>query len=651
MRLKLLMNRIITCLAAIMLIAQASAPAQETEEQAAASTNASPPAVYIDGEIFEAGEQPLVRNGILYIPLTYTLMDRLDAELETQLAGGRTRATVITAQAQLEYTEDETLYLARGQQRELIEPALVFSGYMTVPFESFFENLDCTVVYGDNRIDVITPTGLSEMDQLPGGKTEIEQQEKPAEEPAAATAEQPKTQIGYTFENKLVYENIKVSGDETQSSMEPKSDFYNDFNIRFLGQIRNGYELQSALRTRSTTDDDQKHGEVKTFYITMKKNKVMYSIYDLFPKISKYTFKNYRMQGVQYERTNNLFKYSILIGKTPKSLRESRYNRYVQGYRLEKNVAPSAVMGLGYVWVKDSGHPQATSRLDNQVLSLNGNWKKSAFTLDSEAAVSKTKFNYGPDINAKAKWAELQYRIPDTKLKASYERTGAEFVSETSFFTPGRREVSALLNQKLGRRVVLGGGYKSIVLRGEDRLVFPLQLNMIPFRQRSTFRITASRNYDKTRGAAGVRITDRRKLRLKDRIGTARVSFDYDRKAQKDNSGDEDYRTMQRYRVDTPIMEKLSTQLQFRKERRTGSSNPVIRFYKSKFSYEIGDWTEATIGLERYYNGTSNNRTAFSTSYRHIDIFNDREYSIEYKFFNYRDYNNNQIRLMYSFIK
>ncbi len=648
MKLKLLINRVVPCLAVIMAFALVSVVAQETVEQAAASTNASAPGLYVDGELYRADEQPIVRNGILYIPLTYNLMDLLDAELETQVAGGKMRATVITAQAQLEYTEGETLYIARDQQRELVEPAIVFSGNMTVPFESFFEDLDCTVVYGDNRIDVTTPTGLTQMEKLPGGKTKIEAQEEIISEEVEEVL---KTVIGYTYENKLTYENVKVSGDESQSSMEPKSDFYNDFSIRFLGQIRNGYELQSSLRTRSTTDDDQKHGEVKTFFITMSKNKVKYSVYDLFPKITRYTFKNYRLQGVQYERTNNLFKYTIMMGKTPKKLRTSRYNRYVQGYRLENDVAGDAMLGLGYVDVKDTGVLQGTNRLDNQVLSLNGKWKKTALSLDAETALSKTKYNYGQNINAKAKWAEFQCRVPDMKLKTSYERTGSEFVSETSFFTPGRREFSALLNRKIGRRVVVGGGYKSIVMRGEDRLVFPLQLNMIPLKQRSSFRLTAARNYDKTRGTSGTRFTDRRKLNLKDRIGTAKVRVDFDRKAQKNTAGVQDYRTMQRYRVDTPLTKKLSVNLQFRKERRTGAANPLNRFYKSKFSYEIGDWTEASVGLERYYNGTSNNRTALTTSYKQIDIYNDREMSIEYKFFNYRDYNNNQIRLMYSFLK
>ncbi len=91
--------------------------------------------------------------------------------------------------------------------------------------------------------------------------------------------------------------------------------------------------------------------------------------------------------------------------------------------------------------------------------------------------------------------------------------------------------------------------------------------------------------------------------------------------------------------------------LQFKKEYKTQTINARKRYYQYKYIYELEEWSELSFSVERYYNGTSSNRDTISAAYKKLDVINDREYSIEYQYLNYRDHNDNSIMASFSFIK
>jgi hypothetical protein len=619
--------------------------------------------IFINGREFQSGYRTLVREGIAFIPISEELEFALGADVEQTPVDGSISLSFKTYEAELIFTENKTALLENGIERKLESPPFFLNGLLYVPLRDFFTNLGCEVKSSDNDFYItkatLFPDIISEIpeDILAGASPVAAGEERtPAATETQTIPSSPMsvgkrfTSLQYTYENSLEFENTTVSGDRAQSNMIPKTDFYQRFSFRAEGKMQNGYDMRGIFKSSATTERVLNGGKVDTFNLTFTKNKISMSLYDLAPKVSRYVLRSYPLQGALYERENNHFGWTALWGKTPKRLGDTPYNRYGQAAIFEKSYDKSTI-NLAYVRTKDTGAVQDSDRIDNSVISAYGSSNAAKMDLSGEFAFSKTKLFYEDAINSKAKWLELKYKNRQTNIFGSYERVGSGFYSETSFFTPGRREYQILATHKPQKDLTLGGGYTSTKLSGDSSFLIPLQATITPFESRPRLKLKLQKDYEKSRSSFGPRITDKRKFDISDRVGKAKVDMTFERNRQKDTWGDWRFRTAQRYRYITDITKKLQMFLQFKTELKTLSSNPKKRYYQYKYIYELGEWSELSFNAERYYNGTSNDRFSNSFAFKKLDVMNDREYSIEYQFLNYRVHNDNCLMLSYSYVR
>ena len=610
---------------------------------------AAAPEVRVNGAALELDRPPFESEGEVYVSLTDTLGIALDVEIEDEVAGGVRVARLTSSTAVMEFTVGDTLFWIGDAVRELPAPAVERDGATAVPLAPVLQHLDFDVQQQGSVLLATREHASTLLDEIP--EPILEPEPEPVVE-ATATTEMPfeEDAFQFTYENSIQFDNVTVSGNTTLSNLEPRTEFTNRFNLRAIAALNNGYEMNSTLRTTATTDDDFRHGEVTRFFSRFEKGKIALTVYDLFPKVSKYTLKNYHMQGVMYERENNLGKWSAMWGKTPKRNRESRYNRYVRALNAEHEIG-GVRLGAGYVRVRDTGALQDTDRLDNAVANLMARYEDSAFKVAAEYARSDTRVFHEVADEGRANLLNVSWAKGTSNIIANYEHTGSEFVSETAFFTSGRREASLLINERLNKRTSVGLGAKDVRLLGESTLYLPAQLDASPFAARPKLKLSLRRNYERTRSSSGTRFSDRRRIDLSDRFGPSRLRVTLERRGEKDTDGERSYRTTQRYRLSTPMSEKIDANFQFRKEYRTGSTSPRNRFMQARFVYEFKEWHELILATERYYNDSDYNRVSINVGLRIVDIYNDREFSLDYTFINYSAHNDNVFGVKYSFFK
>jgi len=611
------------------------------------------PGIYINGMKLIPDVPPALRGGRVFVPVTQSVAWAFDADAVYEQTAGGLQLTLRMPGAEAVFTEGMARYSFGGTVRMMADAPFVMDGVLAVPLQPLFESLGGAVTFTRDAVAVDMPLPSSAVQKIPDSMFVRESGEIPA--PATGTEEIPfeEPAFQYTYENIIEFENIAISGNEALSNLQRKTDYFERINLRMTASLESGWAMNSTFRGSATTDDDLKQGEVDRFFAVFQKEKTSWTVYDLYPKLTRYALKNYQMQGVQFSKRLGAAGVAAVWGKTPKELRESDYIRYVRGLHFNGPVSDSTQWGLGYVAVRDTGDLQPTDRIDNRVFTMTGDYKKKDLAVQGEMAMSMTRVFHEEWDRGKARWINAQWRSGNraTSWNMSYERTGSQFESETAFFTAGRRELSMLLNHRLNKRTLFGGGWKNVILLGETTWYSPLQLAASPFAARPKLRMTLKRNYEKTRGRAGTRVTDRRALSLDDRFGAARVRWDFERRAQKDVLGSRSWRTSQRYRFDAPMSDRLNSQFQVRKERRTTGSNPINRFTQARFVYELGEWDELTLTLERYYNGTPYNRFNNNLMYRRLDVLNDREITVEIGYINYPQHNENTFHIKYSFYR
>lgn len=634
----------------------------------------SGPKVYVNGQELHTDMPVLQKDRVLYIALGWSVAEALGADFSIGAAGKAYQVTLRKGDTTVTFTEGNTEYVVNGLPQDLFVKPFVQSGFLLVPLRPLFAVFGASVEWDKEKNVVRVGIGKAEMppavSRIPA---EVFGGGAPEEEaPAAATeavvtpieaatetavtgmeAEAESHRIEYTLDNTIGYQSVTVSGDRTQSSLISKSAFSNRFNIRFQGLMPNGYEMNSVLRTTETTDYQRKKGEVNKFSLSLEKERIALTLYDLFPKFSYYQLKNYQTQGVEYERTNNLFTWTAIWGKTPKRLRDSKYFRYLDGFRVHREKTDKSDIGIGYVRVKDTGPNQSTDRIENETYAMNGMLRVNENSkMIGEFSMSSTRIFKGKPTLGNARVLQYQYRDSRTTGTLNYERTGSGYNTETSFVTAGRREASALLNHKVSAKSLVGAGYKTVLLLGEETLSLPLLWTFSPLKSRSDMRLTIQRNFERARGSSdGTKITESREVALADKLGTAKLDLDVERRRQKSLSKGISFRTTQKFRLAQPLTKKLDMTLQYRRERRTQSTTPIMRQGQVTFMYEVKDWTDLVFGLERFYIGSTQDRTSLLVGLKKVDVENDREMSFEYHFYNYRDHNDNSLSLDYSFYR
>lgn len=612
--------------------------------------------VFINGRELRADYKILFREGVAFIPISEELGYVLGADIDETTDGGHFSVTFKTYETALVFSEGQSISTSNGIIRNLERPPFVSGGLLYVPLKDFFEQLECDVKRDGDNFQITKSTLFPDViSEAPEGFLA-----SPTAGAAAATGTAPigtatapadLLTLQYTYENVFEFENATVSGDATQSNLTPKTDFYHRLNFRAEGNMRNGYDLQGIFKTSSTTERDLNGGKVDTFNLNFYKNKISLNLYDYTPKVSRFVLKSYPLRGVMYDRQNNLFSMTALWGETPKSLRDSYYNRFENAFIIGKAFGKNTSLNAVYSRTKDTGIDQDDDRIDNSVFSIFGSSSRKKYSFNSEFALSRTSLFYGDKFDSKAKWFEAKYKDKRTNVASSYERVGSEFYSETSYFTPGKREFQTLATSKLRKDMTLGTGYKTTKLSSDTSQLIPLQFTLIPLKSRPKMKWKLSKDYERARSDYGSKITDKRKFEYSDRIGKAKADFTIERNRQKDTWGEWQFRTTQRYRFISDLSKKLQMYLQFKKEYKTQTINARKRYYQYKYIYELEEWSELSFSVERYYNGTSSNRDTISAAYKKLDVINDREYSIEYQYLNYRDHNDNSIMASFSFIK
>ncbi|MFA6450858.1 MAG: hypothetical protein WCX65_15395 [bacterium] len=615
-----------------------------------------PATIFINSTELILETPPAIRNGEVFVPLTDTLSLALGADLETSDVNGRVAVRLWLSGTVLEYVEGETSYKSGGVERSLRQAPFTIGAWLAVPAASLFSELGFDVEFKDNKLLVTKKSVMTLIEQIPESlfvpeaKTEMPA-ETPPENAGGTSGEIQPPPFQYTYENSFEFINIKVSGDSSQSSLIPESDLYNKLNIRSVGVLPNGFDMTMNLKTSSTTNDDFRHGEVNNFNINATKGGTSVSLYDLNPKISRFVMKNYQMQGLQYSRKSGDSTLTAMWGKTPKKLFESLYNRYAGALRVEKQVGQRWNYAATHVRIDDTGIPESTDRHENNVTSFTGAYDTKPMDFNIEYAISNDRVFHESGKKANATRIEFKRSTKKYVLLGGYEQIGNEFVSQSTFFTAGRRERSAIISARLNPRTIVMTGTRNVLLMGESTSYLPLQINAQPFAARKKMKLTMNLNNEKSQNASGSKLTESRQFSVSDWFGETKLTLNHERRVQRSYESDLSYRTNMKAQLNSQLTKKLMSAVQYRKERKTPNSNPLSRFSRIRFEYALEEWSDIGITYERYYNGTDFNRNGIELDYRLLNNKNDSEITAAYGFYNYSAHNDNSISVKYSYIR
>ncbi len=637
------------------------------------------PVIIVNDVELPTDEDPLLRDLTVFLPLDRSTLSALGAVIGIVSCAGKECFTISAMGKDVSFVLGETKLTVDGRSYEAGAACFRDHGTLFVPAPTLFEALGMKP-HWDEKNATLTVTAATEpppaYEKLASviklTQPEAEKQPETAATETAARFQASTPRMGYTYENQTRLLSIGVSGDKTQSSSEEKGDVYNNFSIRFLGTLRNGYEFQSSIKTTETTDTQGKKGELNKFELGWTKNKISLSAYDIQPKFSKYIFRSYPMQGVNYRREGNAITVQGVFGKAMKRMRASNYARYLAGVRVEhtfnkptdtgkdtgsqsKTAAPKKkqthpiVLGASIAQSRDTGGIVDLKKLDNITYSADilADLKK-PWILKGEMASSFAHNFTGDNSRGTARTFELNYVNRRVNWKNFYERNSADFYSETSYFSRGRTEFSSLYTRKFNPRLTGGSGFKMKLIGTAKTYIYPTNIQVSPFGKRSTT-FTLLRNFEKT-VAAGGKIRDSREFRVSDIFGKTRVDSSFERRKQKDAS-EHAYRNKYALTIQSPVSEKMEIEAKYNRERWYHDRVSITRQEDLRATYEIAPWTEMSLGAGRYYNTPGNAFTRLRLGFQKMDIINDREIRATYEFQNYRDYNVNMIELSYNFFK
>jgi len=620
--------------------------------------------VEINGIELPTDETTVVRDLAPFIPLDESLTSALDAAVWVTPCNGRECLMINALETDVEFVIGETTVTSEGRTFDAGVAPFRDRGVIYIPAVAFFDAIGLEY-YWDEKDNLLSAEREIEKDQVfdrLSGLIELtakEKTEKSRIEPHAATDTQVVEDfletpfMAYTYENTIKVNTVSVSGDKSQSRTEEKGDFYNNFNIRYVGLLKNGYNFQGILRTSETTDTENKKGEVKKFQLSFDKNEKIYlDAYDIQPNFSRYLFRNYSLQGIQYKRIGNHFTLSGAAGKSLKRLRTSKYSRYVGGFRIEREYdSPTDYkVGASVVRVRDTGNIIDTKKQENMTFAVDGEAKlKNNWSMKTESANSYNKYFTLQSTRGTANRTELNYSSRKVNWKNSYERTSSDFYSETAFFTRGKTEFSSLYNKKLNSKALGGVGVKIKRLGNKRTYIYPASLKVKPFDERDTFNLTLKSNFEKTIREDS-RIQSSREIQVSDQIGSSRIDARYEERKKK-TSTDHAYRHKHTLIIRSTISEKMGTELNMMRERWYHDRQSITRQLNFKVDYEAGPWADLILGFGRYYNTPKSARTTAKIGFQKVDIINDWEIKALYNFQNYREYNVSSFEMSYSFYK
>jgi len=627
---------------------------------AAASAAEGDYSIQINGTDLPVDEELQMRDLVLFMPLDESVRIALDAEITPVTCAGEC-FRVSSYGESVKYRVGSGEYESDGEK---MYGAEVFKelGVYYVPAEAFFTAIGFDTRWNEETgtlsvgYDVELPSAQDRLADLLNIKKPEEG--KPVEAEAAPAVELPEaaeTYLDYTFENTTRYEYIGVTGDASRSRTEEKNDVHDRFNLRYMGKLSSGYDFIGVFRSRMTSEDELNRGELKKLELNWKKNKVDYTLYDVQPKFGlRYIMRNYSFQGFSYNRTNNLFTIQATVGKSPKRLRRSRYARYINAFRLKKELSKehATVLGATYSLVKDTGSPKpGVVKQENYVTGLDLQTRLGApWSLNAEAAASHNSFRNLKSDKGTAFLYELSRSTVRSSMKATYQKTGAGFYSETSTFTRARTEAALLYNHKLGTYAMFGGGAKHKKIKDRTTKIYPLTFSCRPIGTRDNFNMKLYRNFEKTSGSRQ-QIIDTREVQLRDALGSNRMDLKVSRQKNKIPGRQLAYRDRKTLSVRSVLTDRLASRVDLKNERWKKDRVSVSRQARMKLEFEPKAWTEWAAEVSRYYNTPSSARTATSLSYHKLDIYNDSEWTFEFKFENYRDYNISSINLSYGFFR
>lgn len=632
----------------VCLLAGATAPARGAESYVIMVKDAKLPTD--DGLEF--------RNLTLYMPLDESALLALGAELEPVVCEGKC-FKVSSYDGVVSFAIDDE-EMASGDGRVVSAPApYEENGYYYVPAETFFSLLGFEGELDERektlRVDYVKEEVSLKQRLADALKIKLKEPDREKVEKVPVVPYAPSHRIDYTFENTTKMEALRVVGDKSKSSKQEKGDYYNQFNIRFAGLLKNGYDFNANVKTQMTTEPNLRRGELKKLETSWEKNRIRLRAYDIQPKFDlRYGMRNYRMQGVSYVRSNDNLKWFAVMAKTPKRGRQSKYARYVSSARVEKNLSDrrKMKMGMTHILVRDTGGFRDLKKIQNQttLLDFKSNVGRS-FVFKAEVGNSYNR-NFATALSQRGTAAlyNLDYRSKRVSMKNSYERTGSGFYSETSSFTRGRTELSSIYNIKTGPDTVFGQGYKNKKIKARTSKLYPTSFTTRPLGDRDNFKVTAKRNFEKTTGSTS-RIIDTRELQLTDKLGVARVTVKGVRQKNKVPGKELAYRDQRTMSIKSPLTEKLGIQMDLKGEKWGKDRSSVTRQNRIKLDFEPKDWNEIALDVSRYYNTPQSARTTTKVSYQKIDIMNDREWKLEFIFDNYRDYNVKSLMLSYGFFR
>ncbi|MEW6201325.1 MAG: hypothetical protein AB1546_05075 [bacterium] len=652
--------------------------------------------IYINGTHLKTSE-PLWRlRGTMYLPLDPTLTAALNLDMAvTKEESGRV-LRIMADKTEIKYSEGACAFTVNGVITQSPAVALFDMTYRAVPLRTFFEALGGQVLWNSKeaRIDVtiLKDVEREKVVRLPdgffksplkdakiekaedktasvadetrrGAETPPAEEKKAVQETATETEESPKSaeelepaqnprKFQYTYENTIGVDSSEVEGDETASYVQEETVFHNLFSLRAKDILDGGYEMNGFVRTIETTDDDTKKFEFDKLTVSFNKGSVNYDVYDLVPKFSRFLLRDYRLQGVQYERAGSGGGFDMIMGKTPKRVRDSEYARYVGGARYAWG-GGSNVYRISYVQARDTGTERgASERVKNRVVSFS--WATSllkAWNLEGEYAVGGAwGWGIGGGERGSARFLKAEYKAKKTRMTLLYEGVGANFVSETAFYTPDRTEFSATYQKKPNTGLMYMFGYKSRLYRGNRTYFYPASVTIQPLSDRSRLKVMLDRDFQKTAGEQS-NIVDNRKARAMMKFGDLNVETQILRRKDKNKTGNVLFRTARNMKLRYPLSEKLGATVQFNREQRQQSTTPLLRQFRANLEYELKEWTDMILSMERYYNATAADNTKAKIGFRKVNVYDDWEIGLDFQFVNYRDHNDRVIKVRYSFLR
>jgi len=616
--------------------------------------------ITLNGAELPADEAFEMRDLELFMPLDAGVLAALDAVVAPGACDGEC-FTVSAFGATLGFALDSDTMEVDGYRTVGIQKVYKTGDVYYVPAAAFFQALDFDVKWDEEKgllsvgYEVRFPGAQERLSSVLGLKSpeEVSREKQAA---AAAAAGEKKNYLDYTFDDTIKMVASRVGGDKSQSRTNELGDYYNQFNLRYQGLLSNGYEFMGILRTGQTTEPELKKGEVRKLELTWWTEDVTLRLYDAQPRYdTKFIMSNNPIQGIEYSRRTNLFTWKAAFGKTPKELRKSLYARYSGVLRLEKEMKnrPDTVLGATYALTRDTGSFVDDRKLRNYAAGLDLKMKPAkGLSFRAEAAEGyNERFSAGfPSSRGRAVMYKMNYTGKGTSGVASYERTGNDFYSETSSFTRGRRDGMANISTKLRSGAVLSFGARDKKVKDTTTRFYPLSLSLRPLGGRDSFNIVFKRDFEKTTGGSE-RIVENKEVNLKDELGKSRVESKFSRQKNKTPGGRMYYREQKSFTVKSPLSRKVNSDLGHKRERWKMDRAAAARQSWMKVEYEPEAWTNIILNLGRYYNTPANARYTSTVAWHKVDIFNDREWEIEYKFDNYRDYNVNSASVTYSFFR